>query len=465
MESQQNRRDVLKKIAAIAAAGTIFPQKVSALSGLDKPNKHSLPNIVLFLADDLGYGDLGCYGNKIIKTPNIDRFAKEGMAFSDAHAAAPVCSPARSGILTGRTPYRNGVYTWIPENGQVHLRSSEISIAKLLKQKDYNTCHLGKWHLNGKFNSPDQPQPNDHGFDYWMATQNNASPCHKDPVNFVRNGEALGKIEGYSSDILAHEATRWLRKKWDKSKPFFLNVWTHEPHVPIETDPKFMAMYPNIKKPSQKQHHGNITQIDHSFGMLLRNLADMGVADNTIVIFTSDNGPAGFGQGKTTDADRRLGSTGGLRQRKGVVYEGGIRVPFIVRWPGKIKQNTRSNQPVNGTDIFSTICDIAQIASPDDRTIDGAAITLTFDNKKLNRKIPMYWRHKGKIAVRKENIKIIANEDMTDFEMFDLEKDITESQNLIASQPEKFEAMKKLMIELNKQITDEGPDWWKRGIR
>src|SRR5262245_41426501 len=150
------------------------------------------PNVVVFLADDLGYGDLGCYGHPDIKSPNLDNFAKDGMRFTQCYAACPVCSPSRSAILTGRTPYRNGVFTWIPAGTDIHLRKSEITLATLLKRAGYATCHVGKWHLNGKFNSAEHPQPSDHGYDWWFATQNNAGPNHKDPANFVRNGKRVG---------------------------------------------------------------------------------------------------------------------------------------------------------------------------------------------------------------------------------------------------------------------------------
>ena len=184
-----------------------------AITCADDPNKEpagARPNIVVFLADDLGWGDLACYGHPSMKTPNLDRFAGQGVRFTQCYSACAVCSPSRSAILTGRTPYRNGVWRWIPEGNEVHLRTSEITIARLLKTRGYSTCHVGKWHLNGHFNSPEHPQPNDHGFDHWLATQNNADPSHKNPTNFVRNGRAVGRLEGYSGLIVVDEAIDWL---------------------------------------------------------------------------------------------------------------------------------------------------------------------------------------------------------------------------------------------------------------
>ena len=275
------------------------------------------PNIVIFLADDLGYGDLGCYGHPIIQTPNLDAFAKQGTRLTQCYAACAVCSPSRSAILTGRTPYRNGVFTWIPEGREIHLRTSEIALPKLLKESGYATCHVGKWHLNGHFNKPTQPQPNDHGYDWWLATQNNAAPSHENPSNFVRNGQPVGKLEGYSSGLIVDEATTWLKQHRDKSKPFLLSVWTHEPHYPIKSAPEFKAKYPDLTDDVQREHHANVTQLDHAFGKLMRTLDELKLADNTVVFFTSDNGPEGDGI-----KSPGRGSTGGLRGRKRAVYEG-----------------------------------------------------------------------------------------------------------------------------------------------
>ena len=295
------------------------------------------PNIVVFLADDMGHGDAACYGHSRIKTPNLDRFAQEGLLLTNCHSADSVCSPSRSAVLTGRTPYRNGVWRWIPSGHEVHLRQNEVTIATLLKKKGYATCHVGKWHLNGKFNSNEQPQPNDHGYDWWFATQNNASPTHKNPTNFVRNGNPAGPLEGFSAPLVVQEAINWLRNHRDDSQPFFITVWTHEPHLPIESDPEFMGLYKDIDNPGIRQHHGNITQLDHAFGMLLRELDEQKLTEDTFVMFTSDNGPEGSGKGNknlNSQSNRNWGSTGGLRGRKRDTYEGGIRVPGILRWPG-----------------------------------------------------------------------------------------------------------------------------------
>jgi arylsulfatase A len=421
------------------------------------------PNIVIFLADDLGYGDLGCYGHPVIQTPNLDAFAKQGTRFTQFYAASAVCSPSRSAILTGRTPYRNGVFTWIPDGREIHLRASEIALPKLLKQSGYTTCHVGKWHLNGHFNKPTQPQPDDHGYDWWLATQNNAAPSHENPVNFVRNGEPAGKLEGYSAPLIVEEASAWLRQHRDKSQPFLLSVWTHEPHYPIKASPEFKARYPGLTDDVQREHHANVTQLDHAFGKLMQTLDELKLADNTVVIFTSDNGPEGDGI-----KSPGRGSTGGLRARKRAVYEGGIRVPGIVRWPGETKPGTTSDVPVIGSDIFVTAVGIAGAKLPNDRVLDGGNFLSAIKGGNVERSRPLYWRcpiapGPLKIAMRIGDWKILADPKLVQFELYNLKTDPQEKTELGAAEPAKLTDMKNALIKLNTEIEAEGPDWVKSG--
>ena len=419
------------------------------------------PNIVVFLVDDMGWGDLACYGHKTIKSPHLDKFASEGVRFTQCYSACGVCSPSRSSILTGRTPYRNGVWRWIPGGHSTHLRESEITLPELLKENGYATCHVGKWHLNGHFNSDKQPQPNDHGYEHWMATQNNAAPNHKNPTNFVRNGEAMGPLEGFSAPLVATEGIRWLKEDRDQDKPFLLSVWTHEPHLPIESAEKFMKPYAHIDNEGIRQHHGNITQLDHAFGIVMKGLDELGLRDNTIVFFTSDNGPEG-----RKEAGRTQGSTGGLRGRKRDSHEGGIRVAGMVRWPGQIAPGTVSNVPVIGSDIFTTTLGIAEIDIPKDRTIDGADIRPAFKGQPVDRHVPLFWRthiapEKSRAAMRIGDWKIVADRTLTEFQLYEIEKDWQETNDLAKKKPEKLAEMKKTFMEVWSGIEAEGPrDWW-----
>lgn len=423
------------------------------------------PNIVIFLADDLGYGDLACYGHPLIKTPNLDAFAKQGVRLTQCYSASAVCSPSRSAILTGRTPYRNGVFTWIPENRDIHLRTSEIALPKLLKAAGYETCHVGKWHLNSHFNRPTQPQPNDHGYDHWLATQNNAAPSHENPTNFVRNGEPIGKVDAYSSHFVVQEAAMWLKEKRDPNKPFLLSVWTHEPHYPIKSAPEFRAQYPDLADDVQREHHANVTQLDAAFGKLMRTLDELKLTDSTFVMFTSDNGPEGDGI-----KSPGRGSTGGLRGRKRAVYEGGIRVPGIVRLPADFSNNgkpgTTSDVPVIGSDLFVTAIKMADAKLPTDRILDGGDLLPALSGKSVERARPLYWRciiapGQMKTAMRIGDWKIVANEPLTMFELYNLKDDPQEQTNLGEKEPKKFAEMQAELKKLNAEIEAEGPDWWK----
>ncbi|MFT5127460.1 MAG: arylsulfatase A [Rhodothermales bacterium] len=433
----------------------LFALSLLALHAADKPN------VIVFLTDDQGWGDLACYGHSEIKSPNLDRFADEGLRLTQCYAACSVCSPSRSAILTGRTPYRNGVWRWIPGGSQYHLPSSEISIASMLKEQGYDTCHAGKWHLNGKFNSDEQPQPDDHGYDHWMATQNNASPNHMNPTNYVRNREAVGRIKGPSAVIAANEAVSWLKDRKTSDNPFFVTVWTHEPHLPIESAPEYMKHYAHIKDEGTRQHHGNITQLDDAFGKLMTAVDELGFRDDTIVFFTSDNGPEGAG-----NAGRTRGSTGGLRGRKRATHEGGIRVPGIVRWPGKIKPGSTSATPVIGSDIFPTICEIVGAPLPSDRIYDGTSLLPLFANKAVTRTQPLYWRNhlasaSSRIALRVGDYKIIGSDDRSKFELYNIADDWQEKTELSGTEPERFAALRAQLIAQDKAVLADGPDWWK----
>jgi arylsulfatase A len=420
-------------------------------------------NLIVFLADDLGYGDLGCYGHPVIRTPHLDAFAKQGMRLTQCYSGSAVCSPSRSAILTGRTPHRNGVYTWIAEGGEVHLRASEIALPSLLKKAGYSTCHSGKWHLNGLFNNPAQHQPGDHGYDWWFATQNNAAPTHENPNNFVRNGQPAGPMTGYSAPLVVEEAIKWLKEGRDPARPFYLAVWTHEPHYPIKSDPAFKAEYPDLTDDVQIEHHANVTQMDHAFGELMKALDEQGLAENTFVFFTSDNGPEGDGV-----KSPGRGSSGGLRGRKRDLHEGGIRVPGLARWPGRIAPGTTSDVPVIGSDLFPTLLGLGGAAVPADRTLDGVDVLPVLEGKagRVERPQPLFWRlhmaPNAQYAMRVDEWKILADASLAEFELYNLQADPRETTDLREREPARFAEMRDRLLKYNAAVEAEGPDWWKR---
>ncbi|WP_044254932.1 sulfatase [Rhodopirellula sp. SWK7] len=441
--------------AGLVVTLVVISLSTSALAQQPSEPSATKPNIVIFVADDMGWGDSATYGNELIQTPNMDRLASEGVKFTQCYSACGVCSPSRSAILTGRTPYRNGVWRHLSGVHDAHLRASEITYPELLKEIGYETCHVGKWHLNSRqqFNNPDFPQPGDHGFDYWMITHNNASPSHENPDNFVRNGEPVGQLTGYSAQLVASEATRWLKEIHDPSKPFAMSVWVHEPHSPIATDSRFEALYDGHKN---SKYMGNITQMDNALGMVMDALDAQGDSDNTLLFFTSDNGPVpGFG-----------GVTGGLRGHKRSDHEGGIRVPGLARWPGHIPAGTTSDVPVVGTDVFATILDIVDIPLPTDRTIDGVSMLPAFAGQPVQRSVPLFWRTHvssgdNRVAMRIGDWKIVGNDTLTEFQLYEIQKDWKEENDLATKMPEKTDEMKNILLQVWNDIKTEGPNqWW-----
>lgn len=437
------------------------------------------PNILVLLADDLGYGDLGCYGHPHIRSPHLDRLAEEGMRLTDCYSAAPNCSPARTGLMTGRTPWRVGIHNWIPMLSPMHVVEEEVTIATLLREAGYDTCHTGKWHLNGRFNLPGQPQPDDHGFDHWFSTQNNALPNHRNPWNFVRNGIPVGPLEGYAADLVVDEAIGWLRERPDQAKPFFLFVCFHEPHEPVASAPRFTRQYEEFDDPSQRALYGNVTQLDAAAGKLLAEIDSLGLREDTLVFFTSDNGPAITGR-------HPYGSSGDLRAKKGHIWEGGIRVPGILRWPSRISAGSESSVPVSGVDLLPTLCELAGFSPPDDRPIDGASIVPVFSGEPVVRKMPLYWhfiraRSEVKVALRDGDWKIVAGidrEDLTpsgsiteeegvvyregelsEFELYHLREDPGETRDLREREPERFAAMQAQLRRKYHEVRNESPAW------
>ncbi|MDZ4817904.1 MAG: sulfatase-like hydrolase/transferase [Planctomycetota bacterium] len=459
---------------------TVFVALATSVFAAEQESTKSPPNIVVVLCDDLGYGDLSCYGHMKIKTPHLDRFASEGLRLTDCYASAPVCSPSRCGLLTGRTPIRLAVDDWIPPGSEMHMAREELTITTLLQKKGYATAIVGKWHCNGKFNSTEQPQPSDHGFQYWFCTQNNADPSHLDPVNFVRNGKEVGKQTGYSSTIIVDESIRWLRKhsapvadgnvdKKAASQPFCLFVWFHTPHEPVTTASEFTKRHADIGNPKQADYFGNVEQMDHEFGRLMSELDKLGNRDNTLVLFTSDNGPETLNRYRT--ADRSYGTAAPLRGMKLHLYEGGIRVPGLARWPGHIQAGSVSAEPVSNVDFLPTCCELAGIPLPTDRALDGTSLVPLFrysdpaKQSPLTRKQPLYWQYQraigpNKIAVRDQDWKLLADDSMTKFELYNLRQDRQEAQNLAADPQHaaNLASLKSKMAAIYQDVLADRPD-------
>jgi len=428
------------------------------------------PDVVLVMLDDSGYTDFGCYGSKV-DTPNIDAFAKEGIRFTDCHAAAPNCSPSRAGMLTGRIPPRVGLYSYIPPNHPMHLPDEEITIAEILKKEGYATGHFGKWHLSS-LEYREQPGPNQQGFDHSLGTSNNAKPNHLNPVNFVRNGEAIGQVKGYSCQVVVDETNEWMEKV-PKEQNLFACVWFHEPHSRIASPPELVAKYEarGMKK-KDALYYANIENVDIAFGRLMNKLKELGREENAFVFLTSDNGGV------------NAFSNQGLRGKKSFVYEGGQRDAGILRWPKKIPVGQIRHETISHLDLLPTLCDATEVARPKGVKLDGTSWMPMLNGKCLDRTQPLFWffyRVEPAAAMRMGDYSLlgylekppkkfshglspvdmpwIKQAKIVSYELYNLREDLAQTKDLSKSHPKKLAEMKKAMASIHADVLTDGPNW------
>lgn len=432
------------------------------------------PNLVIILADDLGYGDLGAYGHQIVKTPNIDKLAQEGVKFTDYYAPAPLCSPSRAGLLTGRMPFRTGIRSWIPEGKNVALGRNELTIANLLKQQGYDTAIMGKLHLNAGGDRTDQPQAKDMGFDYRLvntagfvsdSTLDNAKERPRYgmvyPTGFTRNEKPIGRAKTFSGELVSSEVVNWLDKKKDNN-PFFLYVAFTEVHSPLASPKKYLDMYAPYISAYAKQHpdlfygdwadkpwrgageyYANISYMDAQVGKVLDKIKAMGEEDNTIVIFTSDNGPVTREARKVYELNL-AGETDGLRGRKDNLWEGGIHVPAIIKYGHHIPQGMVSETPMSGLDWMPTLAQMMNFPLPKDRTYDGQSIVPVLEKQAFKREKPLIFGidmpfqddPTDEWAIRDGDWKMIIDREGKAKYLYNLKQDRAETLNQIGKQPE-----------------------------
>ena len=410
------------------------------------------PNILLIYVDDLGYGDLGSYGHPVLQTPNIDALAADGMKFTANYSPSALCSPSRAGLLTGRTPYRTGIKSWIPEDSGVYLRAAEITLAEVLKTAGYHTAHIGKWHLNSDLGSDTEPQPTEQGFDYYYGHNAFQLPHNQNPVNVYRGKSLLPRQEGYTADLYADEAIKWLENR-ASDNPFFLYLSMAEPHTSFANPPEYNAMYaefsrgevvaiPNgLKVPPKHmliprgpgEYYANITYMDAQIGRVLDWLRDNDLVEDTVVVFSSDNGPVTSAWINWWEVNA-YGETGGFRGRKHFLYEGGIRVPAIIRYPNVVQAGSVTDEPVIGMDWFVTLAKIGGGEVPGDRDIDGIDIRPVFNGEPLQPR-SLFWALDAvselEFAIRRDSWKMLLDRDGTPSELYNLDEDPMEFFNLI----------------------------------
>lgn len=361
---QINRREFLKVLGVSTGLAS-----VSRLSAWGQ-SFAKRPNIVLCMADDQGWGDMAYNGHPVLKTPHFDAMAAQALRFDRFYAAVPVCSPTRASVMTGRHPNRTAVFKW----GHA-LRPQEITVAEALKTAGYVTGHFGKWHL-GSVVKGSPVNPGASGFDEWFSAPNFFD---NDPI-LSREGTAV-QTQGESSMVTVDAALAFIRKHAKSSHPFLAVVWFGSPHGPHEAIERDRALYENQNK--RRQHfYGEITGMDRAFGKLRRELRTLGVRDNTILWYCSDNGGL-----------PNVGVTGG-RGHKGKVYEGGLRVPAILEWPACIGDHRVTNIPCNTSDIYPTLLEIAGVRMAKQPPLDGISLCSLIEGKMKLRPKPMgFWDH------------------------------------------------------------------------
>ncbi|MCA9174706.1 MAG: sulfatase-like hydrolase/transferase [Planctomycetales bacterium] len=318
----------------------------------------SRPNIVLVMADDQGWGDMAYNGHPALKTPNFDLAAKECLRLDRFYAAAPVCSPTRASVMTGRHPNRMGVFKW-----GYPMRPQETTIAEALKQAGYVTAHFGKWHLGSVRNaSPAHPGAN--GFDYWLSAPN----FYDNDAVLSLMGKAV-QTQGESSIVAADAAIEWMKQQGQGEAPFLAVIWFGSPHSPHRAVEEDLQWYADSPKPLQ-HFYGEITGMDRAYGKIRAAIKSSASAENTILWYCSDNG-----------ALPRVGSTGGHRGNKGNVYEGGLLVPAIVEWPARIKAPRSSSVRCNTCDIYPTLLELVGVQVEKQAPLDGVSLVSLFDGE------------------------------------------------------------------------------------
>ena len=433
-------------------------------------------NFILILVDDLGWMDLSCQGSRYYETPNLDRLAAQGMRFTNAYAACAVCSPTRAAIQTGRYPARLGVTDWIrsrfqgggipldkknpsgftggsrkflvPKNA-LWMESAEITIAELLKPAGYVSCHIGKWHLGA-----DDWYPQKQGYDFnYGGCDYGQPPSYFDPYNKPTHRHAMiragiphlpgRKLGQYLSDREAEEAVTFIEKH--KDKPFFLNMDNYAVHTPIQAKAEVAARYEKKTKTKQKnaKYAAMVESVDDCAGRIMAALEKHGIADRTMIIFTSDNGGL---MGPTNNAP--------LRSGKGYAYEGGIRVPLLIKWPGVIKPGTTSAEPVTSVDYFPTIAEATGLDLPEGRDIDGLSLAKHLRSQgmqKLGRDaiywhFPHYRHNPGPYSIIREGDWKLIKFYEGPMELFNLKNDLGETKNLASAMPEKVKGLESRLL-------------------
>ncbi|MEO1615960.1 MAG: sulfatase-like hydrolase/transferase [Planctomycetota bacterium] len=398
--------------------------------------RNQRPNIILVMADDQGWGETGYAGHPRLKTPHLDAMAASGLRLDRFYAGAPVCSPTRAAVLTGRSPVRAGV----PEHGHA-LRHQEITLASLLAESGYQTAHFGKWHLNG-LRGPGVPifrddpfHPGTFGFQTWLSVTNFFD---RDPLL-----GRMGKIEAYegdSSDVIVEQALEHVARQVKDGRPFFNVIWYGTPHSPFKASEEDCADFADLNEKS-KHHYGELVALDRSVGAIRKRLRELEVERQTLFWYCSDNGGLPGIKPETV---------GGLRGNKGTIYEGGLRVPGILEWPGSITPRV-SDYPASVMDILPTVLELAEQEFPSpNRVLDGESLTPLFDREQDPRRAkPIGFRYRKMAALIDNEWKILTTKvDQADsMKLYQLATDKAESEDVSKRHPKRYRELEALLNE------------------
>ena len=419
------------------------------------------PNIVFVFIDDMGYGDLSCYGNEDIQTVNIDRLAAEGVRFEQFYVASPICSPSRVGITTGQYPARHLIHSYLNSRKRNRERGMRDfldpkapAVARIFQDAGYATAHFGKWHMGGGRDVDDAPLPQAYGFDESLVSFEGLGDRILPPGGLSEQSRALG--QGTIRDVDKHEMTEiyvdraidFIERNRDKS--FYLHVWLNDVHDRFFPKPELLAKFERFAaNPYRQEYFAVIDEMDRQLGRLFRKVDELGLGEETLLVLASDNGPTAWKRYYDEGFDPP-GKTNGLRGRKWSLYEGGIREPLIVRWTGKVPSGrTNSMTVVNSVDLLPTFCSLADLPVPD-AILDGVDMSAAFRGESPTRAQPLFWEYgrdpsylrpglesdrSPALAVRDGDWKLLMNTDGSGVELYDFSDGFNETRNLAEQRP------------------------------
>ena len=431
----------------VALAALLLPL---ALSAADRNGSLS-PNVVFILADDLGYGDLGVHGSKSILTPHIDALAKGGVRFTDAYVTAASCSPSRAGLMTGRYQERFGFEFNTSGAAITHrlgrgLDPAEITMATVLQKGGYVTGMAGKWHLGTRPRFHPLKRGFDEFYGFLAGAHSYFQPKTKEPAySSVMRDRAPLSEPAYLTDAIAREAVAFIRR--NKRKPFFSYVSFNAVHTPLQASRKYLDRFPKVDDPKRKAYYAMTSALDDAVGAIVKALEDEGLAKNTLVVFLNDNGGPVY---------TKVQSNGLLRLGKLFLFEGGIRVPMILHWPGVLKPGTVYHEPVSSLDVFPTVCSAAGVDLPKKLKLDGVDLLpfLKGDKKSVPHDV-LFWSNGPNKAVRMGSWKLVKAGDHA--WLFDLKNDLGEKTNLAKKKPEVLRKLEKALEKWQSQMKP--PAW------